>query len=305
MERLLILGSGPAGLTAGIYAARAALNPKIADGPLPGGLLVQTGSVENFPGFPDGVDGFELTDRMRCQAERSGARLLNTQAVDVCFSRGETGGHRVQFADGSSLECRDLIVATGSSPRWLGLESEKRLRNKGVSACARCDGPLYRGMTVCVAGGGDTALDEALFLAGFTEAVHLIHRRDQFRASQIMADRVRAEPKIHLHLSCTVDEILGSEKVEGVRIRHADGSSESIACSAFFSALGYDPNTALFRDSLEMDPAGYIRTFDGTSRTSVPHVFAAGDCADPVYRQAVTAAASGCRAVLDCLEGPR
>ena len=287
MERLLILGSGPAGLTAGIYAARAAMNPKIADGPLPGGLLVQTGSVENFPGFPDGVDGFELTDRMRCQAERSGAMLLNTQAVDVCFSRGETGGHRVKFADGSVLECRDLIVATGSSPRWLGLESEKRLRNKGVSACARCDGPLFRGMTVCV--------------AGFTKEVHLIHRRDQFRASQIMADRVRAESKIHLHLSCTVDEILGSEKVEGVRICHADGTMESIACSAFFAALGYDPNTALFRDCLEMNAGGYIRTFDGTTRTSVPHVFAAGDCADPVYRQAVTAAASGCRAVLDCL----
>ena len=303
MEKLLILGSGPAGLTAGIYAARAALNPKIADGPLPGGLPAQAGSIENFPGFPDGVDGFELTDRMRRQAERSGALLLHTQAADVCFSRRETGGHRVKFTDGSVLECRDLIIATGSTPRWLGLESERRLRNRGVSVCARCDGPLYRGMTVCVAGGGDTALDEALFLAGFTKEVHLIHRRDQFRASQIMADRVRSEPKIRLHLSCTVDEILGSEKVEGVRIRRADGSTESIACSAFFSALGYDPNTALFRDALEMDAAGYIRTFDGTARTSIPHVFAAGDCADPVYRQAVTAAASGCRAVLDCLNG--
>ncbi|MBO4491100.1 MAG: FAD-dependent oxidoreductase [Lentisphaeria bacterium] len=305
MEKLLILGSGPAGLTAGIYAARSDLKPKIADGPLPGGLLVQTGSVENFPGFPDGVDGFELTDRMRCQAERAGAVILNTQAVDVCFSCGGTAGHRVNFADGSSLECRNLIIATGSSPRWLGLASERRLRNKGVSACARCDGPLFRGMTVCVAGGGDTAMDEALFLAGFTDRVHLVHRRDQFRASQIMADRVRSEPKIVLHLSCTVEEILGTERVEGVRIRRADGSSETIPCAAFFSALGYDPNTGLFRDRLEMDPSGYIRTFDGTSRTSVPHVYAAGDCADPVYRQAVTAAASGCRAVLDCLNGAK
>ncbi len=299
-SNVIILGNGPAGLTAGIYAARANLEPLLFAGPQPGGLLIQTSEVENYPGFPDPVNGFELMDRMRIQAEKAGVNIKEVSAERVKLHPGEY--HRIVCTDHSEYECHALIIATGASPRWMGLESEQRLRGHGVSACGMCDGPFFRGQTVCVAGGGDTACEEAMFLSRFAEEVNLIHRRNTFRASAVMVDKVMTNPKIRIHTPYQIMDVLGHERVTGVRIRNMELDREDvIPCAALFTAFGHIPNTSMFQGQLALDPAGYIYRENHSSRTSAAGVFAAGDAADPVYRQAVTAAGSGCRAAIDAI----
>lgn len=296
---LIILGSGPAGLTAALYAARSSLRPLVVSGPLPGGLLTQTSGVENYPGFQEPVNGFELTENMRVQAEKAGAVFLEGTAAKAELSRGG-GLHKVILGDGTELICDALIIATGAAPRWLGLESEQRLRGHGVSACAICDGPFFRNASVCIAGGGDSACEEALYLSRFAKEVHLVHRRKEFRAAPVMLARVEAEPKIRIHTPYSVGEILGGDRVTGVRLIHAEsGETQELACTGFFAALGHVPNTGLFRGQLEMDEQGYILLQCRSSATSVEGVFAAGDVSEPEYRQAVMAAGTGCRAAVD------
>lgn len=298
MEKLIIIGCGAAGLTAAIYAARANLNPLVLAGPLPGGLLTQTSDVENFPGFPEAVNGYELMYKLQQQAERFGTRIENETVQSVALKDG--GPHSLTLGSGKTLECEALIVATGASPRWLGLESEKKFLNKGVSACATCDGAFFRNVPVAVVGGGDSAMEEANFLTHFASEVHLIHRRDAFRASPIMVERTKANPKIKLHLNATVTEIYGDKDVDGVELKDVQtGAVEKIACKGYFAALGHIPNTSIFKGLLEMDEGGYIVLQDAGSKTSVEGVFGAGDCADHVYRQAITAAGMGCRAAID------
>lgn len=298
MEKLVIIGSGPAGLTAAVYAARAGLKVLAAAGTLPGGLLTQTGAVENFPGFPEGIRGFELMTRMRQQAERFGAQFVSASAVKFHLKNG--GPQKIELSDGTLLESQALILATGSGPRWLGLESEKRLLGRGVSACATCDGAFYRGRIVAVVGGGDTAMQEALELTEFAAEVHVIHRRDSLRASSILAERAAEHPKIIFHWNQVVTEILGEEEVAGLRLRNTKTGQESaLECAACFVALGHVPGTALLRDKLELLENGCIKLRHPSSATSVEGVFAAGDCADCSYRQAVTAAGMGCRAAID------
>ncbi len=298
MENIIIIGTGPAGLTAAVYAARANFAPVIIAGHLPGGLLTQTTEVENFPGFPDGVQGFELMMKCQQQAEKFGGRIVYELVQNVELKDG--GPHKVKFTSGETMECKALIIATGSSPRWLGLQSEQRLKNHGVSACATCDGAFYRDVPVVVIGGGDSAMEEALFLTRFASEVIVVHRRDELRASKIMADRAQANPKIRFVLSSVIDEILGSEEVEGIRVEDLKtGCCSDIPCKAVFTALGHDPNTAIFKGKLDLDGKGFIQLQGQTSNTSVEGVFAAGDCADNVYRQAINAAGMGCRAAID------
>jgi thioredoxin reductase (NADPH) len=299
MEDVVIVGSGCAGWTAALYAARANLKPLVLTGPLPGGLLTTTTVVENFPGFPDGVDGYELMTRMQKQAERFGARLRMASL--------ESANLRVRpfelVVDGETLRTRTLIIATGASHRKLGLESEAKLENKGVTYCATCDGalPVFRNRPLVVVGGGDSACEEALYLTRFGSIVYLVHRRDQLRASKIMAERALSHPKIQPVWNCVVAEILDVQqnRVTGVRLRNVQSGEERILeCAGVFIAIGHVPNTALFKGQLEMDEAGYILSRRGPL-TSVPGVFVAGDCADPYYRQAVTAAGMGCAAAIE------
>ena len=298
MEKMVIIGSGPAGLTAAIYGARANLAPLLLTGMMPGGLLTQTSEVENFPGFPEGINGFELMMAMQTQAERFGARIESASVVQAELHPGKM--HRLTLDDGKIVECKALIVATGASPRWLGLASEERLKNHGVSACATCDGAFYQDMDVVVTGGGDSAMEEALFLTKFARSVTVVHRRKELRASKIMADRALAHDKIHFVWNAVIVEVLGDAEVTGIRVRDVESGVESeIPCRGLFVALGHVPNTELFRGLLPMDPAGYLILQDNTSRTGVEGVFAAGDCADPRYRQAITAAGAGCRAAID------
>jgi len=298
MEKLAIIGNGPAGLTAAIYASRANLRPVVYSGGMPGGLLTMTTTVENFPGFPDGVGGFDLVMAMQAQAEKFGARIEYDTVERVELADG--GVQKLILDSGATVECAALIFATGASPRYLGLAAEERLRGHGVSACATCDGAFYKDVPVVVVGGGDSAMEEAMFLTRFASRVHVVHRRDELRASPVMAERARKNPKIEFHWSCAVKDILGRDEVEGVLLEDLKtGARSELACKGYFSALGHIPNTLLVKEYLETDAQGYLKLEGNTSLTKLAGVFAAGDCCDPRYRQAITAAASGCRAAMD------
>ncbi len=301
MENIAILGSGPAGLTAAIYAARANLAPVVVEGIAPGGQLMQTTDVENFPGFPEPVPGPELMDRMHRQAERLGVRFLPDEAASVRIGKAEGEPHAIELGfSGETLECRALIIATGASARYLGLPSEQKLKGRGVSGCATCDGAFFRGRRVAVVGGGDTALEDALYLSRLASSVTVIHRRDAFRASKAMVDRALAAPNLSVRWNAVVDEVLGvdQKKVTGVRLRDTvTGSLSDLEIDGLFIAIGHTPNTTPFAGQLELDAAGYLVADHG--RTSAPGVFAAGDVQDPHYRQAVAAAGSGCVAALE------
>lgn len=295
MPQLIILGSGPAGLTAAIYAARAKLKPLVIAGREAGGQLMLTTEVENFPGFPDGIQGPELMDRMRQQAQRFGAEFVDEDAVGVDF---HSRPFKV-FTEGGSFEAQAVIVATGASAKWLGLPSETRLRGHGVSSCATCDGYFFQGQKVVVVGGGDTAMEEATFLTRFASEVVVVHRRERLRASKVLQERAFANPKIRFVWDTVVDDVLGDRTVEGVRLRHLPtGRVYDEPCQGLFVAIGHAPNTAFLQGQLELDARGYIRVHDET-RTSVEGVFCAGDVHDHRYRQAITAAAAGCKAAMD------
>ena len=297
-EKLVIVGSGPAGYTAAIYAARANLNPLLYSGMLPGGLLTQTTEVENFPGFPEGVQGFDLVTAMQAQAERFGTRI-EYDAVEK-FELTDGGIQKLILPSGDVVETEALIIATGAGPRYLGLPNEERLRNHGVSACATCDGAFFKDVPVVVIGGGDSAMEEATFLTRFASKVYVVHRRDELRASPIMAERARANPKIEFVWSSVVEDILGQESVEGIRVKSLKtGETSEIACKGYFAALGHIPNTAPFKEFIQLDEHGFVVLSGDSSRTTLAGVFAAGDCADPHYRQAITAAGMGCKAGMD------
>lgn len=305
MEKTIIIGGGPAACTAALYCARANLSPLCFEGEfsqelLPGGQLMTTTEVENFPGYPDGVTGPELMADLKKQAERFGARFVSKTVSSVELS----GTPLKVSANDDQLETQTIIIATGATAKYLGLESEKRFMNKGVSACATCDGalPRFRDNPVVVVGGGDSAMEEALFLANFAGKVHVVHRRDKLRASKIMADRVVKHPKIQVEWNSVVEEILGADQdgVTGVRLKDTqDGATREIACAGYFAAIGHKPNTNLFVGVLDMDDAGYLVTEADSTYTNVPGVFACGDVQDKTYRQAVTAAGSGCMAAID------
>lgn len=298
MEKLVIIGSGAAGLTAAIYASRSNLEPVVISGIMPGGLLTQTSDVENYPGFPEAINGFELMMKFQEQSERFGTRIISENVSKVEFSAG--GTQKIFLSSGDTVEAAAVIIATGASPRWMDLESEQRLKNKGVSACATCDGAFFRGMEVVVIGGGDTAMEEALFLTNFATQVTVIHRRNELRASKIMADRALAHPKIKFVWNSVVTEVLGQNEVEGVKVQDViNNTSSTIPCKGYFAALGHVPNTQLFKEFIELNETGYIKLLGSSSYTTMEGVFAAGDCADHVYRQAVTAAGMGCKAAID------
>ncbi len=297
-HRLIILGSGPSGLTAAIYAARANLSPVLVSGNEPGGQLMITTEVENYPGFPDGVQGPEMMDFFRKQAERFETQFFSGDVVRADLSQRP---FQLELAEGNTLTCEALIISTGASARWLGLESEKEYNGRGVSACATCDGFFFRNQDVAVVGGGDTALEEALYLANLCKSVTLIHRRDELRASKIMQERAERHERITLQWNTVVDEVLGDGNgMTGLRLRDTQtGALSERAFSGMFVAIGHTPNTKLFQGQLEMDANGYLTVRPGSTYTSVPGVFAAGDVADPIYRQAVTAAGTGCMAAID------
>jgi thioredoxin reductase (NADPH) len=294
-SNVIIVGSGPAGLTAAIYAARANLEPIVLAGSAPGGQLMLTSDVENYPGFPEGIQGPELMNKMRDQAIRFGARMIDVDIDKVDLSQRP---FRL-WARGTEYTGQSVIVATGASALWLGLDSETRLRGRGVSACATCDGFFFRDREIAVVGGGDTAFEEATYLTRFATKVHLLHRRDAFKASKIMIDRARENPKIDIHTNVAVDEVLGDAKVEGVRLRDtASGDTRELPLEGLFIAIGYRPNTEAFRDWLEVGEGGYLVVRDETN-SKIDGVFIAGDVHDHRYRQAVTAAADGCKAAID------
>jgi len=298
VRELIIVGGGPAGYTAALYSARANLQPLVIEGFQWGGQLMITSDVENYPGYPDGVMGPAMMADFRRQAEQFGAEYLTDDVTRVDFSEQP---FRVWAGD-EQYQAKAVIVATGASARQLGLESERALQGRGVTYCATCDGAFYRDLEVVVVGGGDSAMEEALFLTKFASKVTLVHRRDEFRASQIMLDRARANEKIEFLTPFVVDEVVGGPdgKMSGVVIRDAEtGETQELSASGLFVAIGHDPNTALFLDQLDHDEAGYLVTKPGSTATNVAGVFAAGDVQDHTYRQAVTAAGSGCMAALD------
>jgi thioredoxin reductase (NADPH) len=295
MERVVIIGSGPAGLTAAIYAARANLRPLVFAGGLYGGQLMLTTDVENYPGFPDGIMGPELMIKFREQAERFGARIENVDVISVDFSQQPL---IVRTAEGETL-AETVIVATGANARWLNIPGEERLRGRGVSTCATCDGAFFRERHIVVVGGGDSAMEEALFLTRFGSHVTVIHRRDALRASKIMAERAKAHEKISFVWNTAVEEILGDKVMTGLRLRNlVDGTTSELPADALFIAIGHDPNTKIFEGHLELDSKGYIISPDGAT-TNVDGVFVAGDVNDIRYKQAVTAAGAGCKAAMD------
>ena len=298
--KVLILGSGPAGLTAAIYAARANLSPILVAGMQPGGQLTITSDVENYPGYAKAIQGPWLMEQMQAQAEHVGERIIQDQIVSVDLK------HRPFVATGDLGDTYvgdTLVIATGASARWLNLESEKKFQGFGVSACATCDGFFFKNKRVAVVGGGNTAVEESLFLANMADKVTLIHRRDSLRAEKILQDRMRANPKIELVWNSVVEEVLGSgdpPAVTGLRLKNTKtGAESSLPVDGLFIAIGHDPNTQLFKGQIDMDAEGYILTRPGTTQTSVPGVFAAGDVQDKIFRQAVTAAGTGCMGALE------
>jgi thioredoxin reductase (NADPH) len=294
---VLVLGSGPAGYTAAIYAARAGLKPVVYQGGQPGGQLTITTDVENFPGYPDGVQGPQMMMDFQSQAERFGTDVRYGLATSVDFS---SYPFKVVIDESEKIEAKSVVIATGASARWLGLPSEERLNGKGVSACAVCDGFFFRGQDVAVVGGGDTAAEEASYLSKICNKVYMIIRRDEMRASNIMQQRIFNAPNIEILWNSLTDEILGENEVEAVRIvNKISGEKREIPVQGFFVAIGHTPNTEIFRDYLDIDDQGYIKTIEGTTKTKVPGIFAAGDVQDKIYRQAVTAAGSGCMAALE------
>ncbi len=296
-EKVVILGTGPAGLTASIYAARANLNPLCIEGMEPGGQLTLTTDVENYPGFPEGITGPEMMTKFRRQAQRFGARFLAGEVVEVNF---ESKPYTLKLSNGDQILCESLIISTGASAKWLGIESEKKLMGKGVSACATCDGFFFKGMDVAVIGGGDTAMEEAAFLTKFAKSVSIIHRRDQLRASKIMQDKAKKNPKIQFVWNAMVSEILGEDEVTGVRLKDTQtGAKRVLPVQGVFLGIGHRPNSKLFEGKLEMDETGYLLVKPGSTKTGIPGVFAAGDIADHVYRQAITASGTGCMAAID------
>ena len=293
----LIIGSGPAGYTAAIYAARANVKPVLYQGVQPGGQLTITTEVENYPGYANGIQGPEMMVDFEKQAARMGADIRYGHATRVDFSAKP---YKVWIDDEKLLEAESIIIATGASAKWLGLESEQRLNGYGVSACAVCDGFFFRGKEVAIIGAGDTAAEEALYLAKLCTSVHMLIRKGEMRASKVMQERVKKTANIIIYWNSEADEVLGDTKVQGLRIKNnKTGETQEIAVSGFFVAIGHQPNSAIFKEWIDMDEAGYIRTVPGTSRTNVEGVFAAGDVQDKIYRQAVTAAGQGCAAALD------
>jgi thioredoxin reductase (NADPH) len=297
IENITIIGTGPAGLTAAIYAARANLSPLCIEGEQPGGQLTITTDVENYPGFAEGIMGPELMNSFRGQAERFGTRFTQGNVKSVEF---DSRPFKIHLANGTTVLSKTVIIATGASARWLGLDNEKRLMGRGVSGCATCDGFFFRNQEICVIGGGDTCLEEANFLTRFAKKVTIIHRRNEFRASKAMQEKVFKNPKINIIWDSVVEDVLGQDAVTGVKIKNIKTNEIlDLSVTGMFTAIGHVPASSFLKGHLDMDEAGYLKIKPGTTQTSIPGVFAAGDVADPIFRQAVTSAGFGCMSALE------